>query len=399
MATGNTLRYHDFIMDQSLPSAIVAGQPSWLLSTSTVTAYVTQTGGHLGPASFELNGRTISPFALAPWAEELDDDSLPNILKVLRGDFFCLPFGGNEEKFQGEQHPPHGETANSQWSFESLKQRENESISLHLSLETTIRRGRVDKFIELRNGHNALYSRHVISGMSGPMNLGHHAMLKFPIEPGSGLISTGNFTFGQVFPGTFEQPESGGRSSLKPGAIFTSLDEVPDQAGVPTDLSRYPARHGFEDLVMLQSDTNQLFGWTAVAFPKEGYVWFSLKDPRILRGTVFWLSNGGRSYSPWNDRHTGVMGLEEVTSYFHTGLKPSAERNSLTERGYATTLELDPCKATRVNTIMAVAAIPDGFDHVENITAQKGAVELRSRSGLSVTASLDLQFLEIEGLN
>jgi hypothetical protein len=378
----------------SLPSSIVAGQPSWQLSTSTVKAYVTQSGGHLGPVSFELEGRTVTPYALAPWAEEETVADLPRILKVLRGDFFCLPFGGNDEPFQGEQHPPHGETANSNWHFESLQM--NDSTRLHLSLETTIRSGRVDKMIELREGHTALYCRHVVSGMSGPMNLGHHAMLKFPEEPGSGLVSTSGFTFGQVFPGNFEVAAEGGYSLLKAGATFDALESVPTVNGEVADLSRYPARKGYEDLVMLQTDQSQPFGWTAVVFPAENYVWFSLKDPQVLRGTVFWMSNGGRHYEPWSGRHTSVMGLEEVTSYFHSGLSESAQPNSLTERGYKTCLELDPHQPMRVNTIMAVAAIPGGFDHVEEITAQEGKVTLKSRSGQQVTTSLDISFLELD---
>jgi hypothetical protein len=380
--------------NHSLPGTIVAGQPSWQLSTSTVKAYVTQTGGHLGPVNFELEGRTVSPYALAPWAEEVTAADLPAILKVLRGDFFCLPFGGNDEAFQGEQHPAHGETANSKWHFESLET--DGPTRLNLSLETTVRSGRVDKTIELREGHTALYSRHIVSGMSGPMNLGHHAMLKFPDEPGSGLISTSGFTFGQVFPGAFEVAADGGYSVLKAGATFDELDKVPTLSGEMADLSRYPARRGYEDLVMMQSDQLQPFGWTAVVFPGEKYVWFSLKDPKVLTGTVFWMSNGGRYYAPWSGRHTAVMGLEEVTSYFHSGLSESAQANSLTERGFKTCLELDANQRLRVNTIMAVAAIPEGFDHVEEITAQEGKVTLRARSGQLVTTPLDLGFLELK---
>jgi hypothetical protein len=372
----------------------VAGQPSWRLESSEVEAFVTEMGGQLGPVGFKVGGRTVWPYAVAPWAEEDIDDSVPPMLKALRGDFFCLPFGGNEGAFEGEQHPAHGETANEMWRFEALEEADG-NARLHLSLATRIRAGRVDKTIELKNGQSVIYCRHVISGMSGPMNLGHHAMLKFPDVAGSGLLSTSKFSFGQVYPGVFERPENGGYSMLKAGAVFEDLERVPTITGETADLSGYPARRGFEDLVMLQSEQTGDFGWTAVAFPAEGYVWFALKDPRVLRGTVFWLSSGGRHYAPWNGRHVNVMGLEEVTSYFHSGLRESASPNALTERGCVTALELSLDKPTRVNLIMGVAEIPVGFDHVAEIFRRDGGIGLRSRSGEVVWVGMDLRFLEL----
>ena len=171
--------------------------------------------------------------------------------------------------------------------------------------------------------------------MDGPMCLGHHAMLKFPEAEGSGAISTSRFVYGQVLSAVFEQPELGGYSSLKMGAEFQSLQEVPTAAGGLADLSRYPARRGFEDLVMVVSDAGLPLAWTAVAFPRERFVWFALKDPKVLRETVLWMSNRGRHYPPWSSRHVNVMGLEEVTANFHLGLAASAAAESHFRQGLA----------------------------------------------------------------
>ena len=374
---------------------IVCGRPSWRLASSQVEAFVTELGGHLGPVTFELGGRKIKPYAVAPWAEESFDPPLPPIIQVLRGDFFCLPFGGNAKPYRGEKHPIHGETANARWHFESLENRPDRSC-LHLSLQTKIRPGRVDKRIFLIEGQNTLYCRHLVSGMRGPMNLGHHAMLKFPDEPGSGWLSTSKFVRGQVFPLAFESAEQGGYSCLKAGAEFNSLQAVPMSNGQKADLSRYPARGGYEDLVMLVSDDKTSFAWTAVAFPKERFVWFALKDPRVLRETIFWISNGGRHYPPWNGRHVRVMGLEEVTSFFHLGLAESAAKNPLSSKGIPTCLRLDPGKPLAVNYIMGVARIPAGFDYVVSMEAQAGrqAIVLNSASGKRAKAAVDLDFLQ-----
>ena len=371
------------------------GQLSWRIATSEVEAFVTETGGHIGPVTFKIGDRKIQPFSIAPWAEEKTDPSVPAILKVLRGDFFCLPFGGNTTKFQGEQHPVHGETANAKWKLHSAAPGE-----LHLSLETKIRAGRVEKFISLRPGQTAIYQRHVISSMSGLMNLGHHAMLKFPDRPGSGRVTTSRFLRGDVAPLPVERPEDRGYSCLRPAGKFSSLAKVPLANGGFTDLSVYPARRGFEDIVMLQGDDRQPFAWTAVTFPQECYVWFALKDPRILRQTVLWLSHGGRHYAPWNGRHVNVLGLEEVTSYFHYGLAESAAKNPLSARECPTCHHFNLETPLTVNYIMAVAAIPKGFDRVVAIipAANGQSIQLISRSQRKICVALDLNFLGLEKL-
>ena len=373
----------------------VFGQASWHLATPSVEAYLTQQGGHLGPILFHFEDRTIAPYALCPWADEDTDDELPPVLKVLRGDFFCMPFGANDEVFQGEHHPPHGETANNLWKFESMR-RKGDLVTFRASLDTSVRPGHVDKWISLRKGHHAVYVRHLISGMEGPISLGHHAMLKFPDTPGSGIVTTSPFLYAQTAPQPIELPEDRGYSVLQPGTSFSSLEDVPMITGQSTDLSSYPARKGYEDLVLLVSDPTVDVAWTAVTFPGEGYVWFALKDPLILKQTVFWLSNGGRHYPPWNGRHTGVMGLEEVTSFFHYGLVQSVESNMLSDQGHATCFNLDSAVPMDVRYIMAVAEIPEDFDCVETIIMglDESAVLLRSMSGKEVSVRLDLAFLQ-----
>lgn len=372
---------------------VVLGQPSWRLASDQVEAFVTEAGGHLGPVTFDRRGRKLQPYSVAPWATE-NTRGLPPVIRALRGDFFCLPFGGNETAFRGERHPVHGETANNRWRFESL-QFNDSAVTLHLSLRTTVRPGRVDKRISLVNGQNTLYSEHVVSGMRGPINPGHHAMLRFPDEPQSGLVSTSGFVYGQVLPGAFELPEKGGYSALKPGAEFSSLEAVPTRDGGTADLTRYPARRGFEDLVLIASDPEAPLAWTAVSFPKQRFVWFALKDPRVLRETVFWLSNGGRHYPPWSSRHVNVMGLEEVTAYFHLGLAQSVTANPLSQRSCPTCVHLDPREPLVIRYIMGVALVPRGFDRLISIEPGETGqvVTLRSQNGKSATASVDVKFL------
>lgn len=278
------------------------------------------------------------------------------------------------------------------WQFESST-RNQDRVTLHTSLIMAVRMGRVDKFITLIDGHTAIYSRHVITGMNGLTSVGHHAMLKFPSTQFSGVISTSRFIRGQVLPSAFELPEKRGYQSLRPGAVFRSLRMVPQLAGGYADLSRYPARRGYDDLAMLTADTRQSFAWTAATFPAEGYVWFAIRDPKVLRHTILWFSNGGRHYAPWNGRHTDVMGLEDVTGYFHHGLAESVRPNALNRRGIPTALRMSASCPSTINTIMAMATIPRGFDRVAAIVPSGDGVDLVASSGRRIHASLDMSWL------
>jgi hypothetical protein len=372
----------------------VQGQPSWRVASSTVEAFVTRTGGQLGPVTFDRSGRRIRPLSVAPWATEPHPRGLPPMLATLRGDFFCMPFGGNEHPHRGEQHPPHGETANVAWSFRSLTKQQGRT-ELQLTLRTRVRPATVTKVVRLIDGHDAVYTRHVIEGASVPMNLGHQAMLRFPAGDATGAIATSPFVHGQVYPGPLENPATGGYQSLRPGATFTSLAEVPALDGSTADLSRYPARRGFEDLATVVHDDALRFAWTAVTFAAEGYVWLTLKDPRVLRQTIFWISNGGRHYAPWSGRHVDVMGIEDVTSYFHEGLAASASPNPFSRAGWPTTLRLSPRWPTVVNSIMAVAPVPRGCAPVTAVEADDGdgGIILRAGRRTVAKAQVNLNFL------
>lgn len=386
-ATGSHCR---FMKAPGLKRQTVFHQPSWRLASDRIEAFVTCRGGHLAPVTFQTAAGPVQPFAIAPWHGEKLPADASGVLKPLRGDFFCAPFGGGPKTWQGENHPAHGETAQGVWRL-----RTDESGPGHLvaEMKTRIRPGRVVKRISLLPDETNLYLRHEFHGMSGPMSFGHHATLKFPEAPGSGRIALSPWRFGQVCPERFEDPALGGYSSLKVGAAFRDLRRVPLATGGTTDLTQYPARAGFEDLVMVSARTDAPYAWTSVTFPAQRYVWFALKDPQVLASTVMWHSNGGRHYAPWSSRHRAVLGLEEVTSCFHLGLAASAAPNAWTRRGIKTALRLDPRRPLVVPYIMAVAAIPRGFDVVRTIDFRDDHVVLRAASGQSVRHAVDLTFL------
>jgi hypothetical protein len=352
-----------------------------------VTFDITKTGGQLGPVKFRIGRQKIEPFHTAAWCGKPEAKKLIPLLRELRGDFFCAPFGDGPA-WRGEAHPPHGESANSDWKVAS-----SEPGRLVATLQTRVRPGKITKIIEARTGETNLYQTHVLEGFQGGMCLGHHAMLDFN-RNGPGLISTSKLRLAQVVPVPFESPAQGGYSSLKQGTWFRRLDSVPMADGGKTDLSRYPAREGFEDLVMLHHKDADDFAWAAVVFPDKKFVWFSLKNPAYLASTVLWHSNGGRHYAPWNGRHRGVLGVEDVTAYFHLGLAASLADNPWKEKGVPTALALVRGKSTRIPYIMGVAPLPDGFDSVSTIQRTATGIRLTAASGAHIDHAVDTAFIQ-----
>jgi len=357
-------------MKLPLKTKRILGEPSYVLATRTVELAITRRGGHMAPVRFFRDSAApFAPYRVAPWWRERrtrEAPEIPGVLRPLRGDFFCMPFGGNALPWRGEAHPPHGETAESEWTLEEAA-REGGRAWLRMSLAPRARPGRVTKTLQLIEGGNTIYCAHRLEGFQGPMCLGHHPTLAFPDEEGAGLVGVAPFTRGQVYPGAFENPEARGYSILKPGARFASLDRVERADGAWADLTRYPARRGYEDLVMLCADPQLFPAWSAVTFPRLGALWFSLKDPRALASTVLWHDNGGRHYPPWNGRSVNTLGVEEVTAYFHEGLAPSARANLVNREGAPTALRLSARRPAEIRLIQGAARIPRGFGRAREI--------------------------------
>lgn len=362
---------------------IIHGEASYTLETPELSLAVTQRAGHLAPVTFHLEGRDVSPYALAPWLPAEQEDQ-PELLTVLRGDFLCLPFGGQEDG------PPHGDPANAKWELAASDER-----SLTLSQTASDSGAKVEKTLAVKPGQHALFVEHRISELEGDYNYGTHPILDLSdVAEGQGKISTSPFRWASTFPGAFSDPDAGECQCLAEGAPFTDLREVQLADGSMTDLSLYPARVGHDDLVMMVNEPAteaQPFAWSAVVL--GDHVWFCLKKVEDFPATLLWLSNGGRSAEPWNNRHTGRLGVEEVCSYFSNGVDDS-RKGPLADQGIPTVRSFKADETVSLKVIQAVAALPEGFDRVASIVPQgEGAVKITSESGESLTTALEWKFL------
>ena len=365
---------------------MISGQPSWRLVTDVVEAYVTETGAHTAPVTFDLGDRRVQPFMVAPWAEEPLSPETDDVLKVLRGDFFCMPFGGDFMPDDGFKYPLHGESATRRWKLQDIKV-DGPKTELRAKMEWSIRPGTVTRIVSLVERHTAVYSRNIVEGVDGKFSYGVHPTLQLPDEEGCALVSVSAFEVGEVSPFPFEKPEEKGYQSLRIGALFGNLGKVPRLDGSTADLTRYPARKGFEDFVMMKTRENLPFGWAAVSVPSRGYLWLSLKDHRVLPVSLIWMSNGGRHYAPWSGRNVGVLGMEEAAVQLPLGPAETAMQ-TLSECPTVTAM-----RPLVVNTIMAVAPLPDGFERVTEVRKSMLGVRAISQTGKSVEIPLDLDFL------
>lgn len=357
------------------------GEPSFHLGTPEVDLSVTARGGHLAPVVFHLPGRDVSPYSLSPWLPS-EYPEVPPLLSVLRGDFLCLPFGGQDDG------PPHGETANHAWQeIEATKR----SLRLHIACSDT--GATVDKSLAIHPGQHAIYLENRISGLTGDFNYGTHPILDFS-GISTGRVTTSPIRWASVYPGNFSDPAAGESQALAPGGRFTDLRAVPLANGGTSDLTTYPARAGNDDLVMfthVAATAEQPFAWTAAVL--DGYVWFSLKNPADFPSTLLWLSNGGRSAPPWNSRHTARLGIEDACSHFSDGVKTS-RLDLLASENIPTTRRFQPTESVSLRNIHAVAAWPAENGAILTITPMGDCqVRLTGEHGDAWDVSLDWKFI------
>lgn len=374
----------------------VCSQPSWTMESDQVQLSVTRLGAQMAPVTFYRNDETpVQPYHISPWQGENLDLGYCPVLVPLRGDFFCLPFGGNGTAYQGEQHPPHGETVGSPWSLVGIEKQNGASV-LTLELEPAVRKGKVTRQIALVDGENVVYTKATIEGFKGKTTLAHHAILAMPEKPGVIHLSTSPILFGMTCPYPFSNPENGEYQSLAIGAIFDDLSNVPVIfKGQPdADCTSFPSRRGYADLVQTFDAPGKpnTPAWITAVNTENQTLWFALKDPKVMPGRVYWMENHGRYGEPWNGRNS-CLGLEDGCTFFDKGIAESISPNIINKQGVPTYVELTGDQPYVVNYIQGVVKVPAGFDKVAEAKFNANGVDFVSTAGQVVTAKLRYEFL------
>ncbi|MCB1489499.1 MAG: hypothetical protein KDJ88_18825 [Bauldia sp.] len=346
--------------------------------------------GHIRSFEVTLDGRTIAPFHTAPWVEEqavIDDPEIPLNLKYLSCDFFCAPFAASDV----EEAPGHGWPPNTAWTVLGDEGVAG-GITARFELTKPVMGARLVKEITLRDGHPFAYQRHVFEGGHGAVSVASHAMTRFA-EPGR--VSFSPKAFGELPSMIQEGDPERGRSLFATGKRFEDLTRMPLADGSFVDLHSYPVADNHEDFLMLVEAPDSPLGWAAAARAGQRDIAMSLKNPGDYPVTFLWFSNGGRYYAPWNNRHRGVLGIEEGRAYSAYGHKASIEPNPLSEAGIPTALELKADGTASVSHAIGGLPLAEGASEVFSVDVVGNALRVTLDDGTSRDYPFDAGFLGI----
>lgn len=292
----------------------------------------------LAPLTFLLpNGRQASPMHVAPWAGEPGTEELPGILRRLRGEWPCVPFGysvpgeGFPAEWTRSMAPPapdeevHGHSSNHPWTWESD---DGNRLRLSIGYPASSPVKRLERTITPDPDAPAVDLELVVETREAcRLPLGLHPTFRLPLEPGRTRIEPASFAEGRTYPGTVEPSAP----LFASDQAFSSLTSVPGRDGRSIDASRLPFSTDTEELLQL----NGIDGSVALVNEAEGYrvrlTWQKEHFPSLL----LWFSNRGRQMAPWNGRHL-ALGMEPICSPFGLGSATACADNPIARSGTPT---------------------------------------------------------------
>ncbi|MDA3832482.1 MAG: hypothetical protein PF495_03720 [Spirochaetales bacterium] len=368
------------------------GKKSYQIHSDVIRLSITEEGGHMAPVEFYYKEKDpITPYYINPWHAEALPEDIPYLLNILRGDFFCLPFGENNT-LGGQNHPVHGESASKPWKVTEATEDSGKTV-LQMELDTTVRRGHLEKRITLKQKETNIYIEHTISGFAGSAPYGHHATLDASRE----LHITGSpIQFGMVDPLSGTAYTGGEYHALQGGKPFESLFRVATKWKNPdvADCSTFPGRLGFVDVIQMYQQKSCKPAWTTAVCPEGGYLWYAFKNPEVFPSTVMWMENHGRHQEPWNGRNC-CIGIEDVCSYFAHGIDGSCVPNPVQKAGIPTSRKFSEGEVFTIRYIQGAIRIPKGFGRVKEVqqAADMQSVTFISEEGPSVDTAVDLSYV------
>lgn len=312
-------------------------------------------GGMLAPVVFRAAGQAdFAPLQVAPWADEPDAAQWDGLLRRLRGEWPCLPFGRCDAP---DGLPP-------DWTLQPPGDAWSHGYASHhvwqwLEAGPTTLALRIDYPADSAIAHLVRHIRPDPDRPAVDVTLEVHARrattLPLALHPTFSLglgrvrLRLPDFGCGHSYP----VPCEAGVSRLRPDAAFAALEAVPSSDGAALDLTRFPLPHDTEELLQLRdlrSGTVQLdyldAGWRAtLAWPAQA-----------LPDLMLWISQRGRRQPPWNGRHL-ALGVEPVHGCFDLGrvARPPAG-HALADR---VGLRLDPAQPLRLQYRLSAQPLAD----------------------------------------
>lgn len=299
----------------------------WRLDWPHGAAEVQALGGMLGPVALRLQGqRELDVMHVAPWSGMTAADALPGVLRRLRGEWPCVPFGRTD---QPRDLPPgwrthaadddwaHGYAANHHWRCV-----EADAHRVHLAIDypDDAAIASIERTIAVDPTAPALdISLTIRARRPVRVPAGLHPTFRLPPVPGRVRIDLGTHAGIQSYPGN----APGAISRLRPDSTSQRLDAMAGIDG-PLDLSSLPLPWPSEELLQVcglrgEGETAP-FALHYLDYGASVGMWW---DHAQLPDLMLWISNGGRIHFPWMSRHMAI-GAEPVNSLFDLGRVASA---------------------------------------------------------------------------
>lgn len=276
----------------------------------------------LGPIEFRLDAhRHLQVMHVAPWAGTPAAQELPGVLRRLRGEWPCVPFGRTDaptdlppgwQIMPAEDDEPHGYGANHDWHCEFA---DAQRVDLAIDYPDASPVERLERRIQAVAGMAAIDIELVVHPRrTVQLPMGLHPTFCLPELAGRVRIELGPHDGILAYPSR----STGGRSQLLPDRRSERLASMQGEGG-PLDLSHLPLQADAEELLQVRGLTAGPGG----APLRLRYLdhdaavdlsWETADFPDLM----LWVSNRGRPHFPWQGTHV-ALGAEPVNSLFDLG--------------------------------------------------------------------------------
>lgn len=328
------------------------------LRSAALRGAVETTGAMLGPVDFRLGDRWVQPFAVAPWSDDPADRlaGLPPMLRRLRGEWPCVPFGGTGTpkdlpgNWTGSAYPPwhrhdHGYGSNHDWVVDAAS---NDAATLSITYPDDHPVSRLERRIAFHPTEPRIDLELTILAREDVfMPVGLHPVFRLPTTPGSAQLELTTAARLWSFPVDVEP----GKSAAAPDQRNVTVEQLLSHGGGTLDVKTLPLAGESEDL-LLATGTE---GRAVLHNREEDYAVTLSWNDADLPSCGLWLSNRGRAFYPWNGRFCAI-GIEPVAAPFDLG-PPFAADNPLSRGGHKTGVALVAGEAWSTQYSIAVSAL------------------------------------------
>jgi len=296
------------------------------LSWSHGVVSVETLGGMLGPTLFVLpDGRQIAPFHIAPWFDGDQASDQPGILRRLRGEWPCVPFGAASHRSSQNGWPasdpalepdqfPHGHGSNHDWHWLDAAPDE---IALAIDYPAHHPIAGLRRRVQPVAGQAAIdFVLEINARRDCVLPIGLHPVFRLPVAIGAMRLDI-TARAARTFPGQVDPS-----SIFAPDQMAQNWHAITLTDGTTLDPGAVPLARHFEDLLQLM----QVGGHAELHNLAENYRIRLDWDADHFPDLLLWFSNFGRKHSPWNGRHL-ALGVEPVCSAFDLGSQTSSHPN------------------------------------------------------------------------